>query len=83
MDKRLCESLKLLQHFADAKRDIQANTSLSQVEKMKRVKKIRIDDTSVDDLALDFTLPGYNKIELKVCLLLSLSNNRPAEKTLM
>ena len=75
VDKRLCESLKLLQCFADAKRDIQIDTSLSQAEKSRRIKKIRIDDTSVDDLALDFTLPGYGKIELKVyqlfnCLIL-------------
>jgi len=64
VDKRLCESLKLLQRFADAKQNIQAYHSLSLIEKAKRIKKIRIDDISVDDLALDFTLPGYNKIEL-------------------
>src|SRR5271155_5580291 len=66
VDKRLCDSLKLLQRFSDAKRDIQTNTSLSGKEKAARIKKIRIDDTSVDDLTLDFTLPGYGKIELKV-----------------
>ena len=66
VDKRLCESLKLLQRFADAKRDIQSDASLSEAEKLRRIKRIRIDDTSVDDLALDFTLPGYSRIELKV-----------------
>ena len=68
VDKRLYDSLKLLQQFADAKREIQADPNLSKSEKSKRMKKIRIQDTSVEDLALDFTLPGYNKIELKVRL---------------
>src|SRR5215471_13351471 len=66
IDKRLYESLKLLQRFADAKRDIQIDASLSGAEKSRRIKKIRIHETSVDDLALDFTLPGYSRIELKV-----------------
>jgi len=66
VDKRLCESLKLLQRFSDAKRDIQTDTSLSESEKLRRIKNVRSDDTSVEDMALDFTLPGYGKIELKV-----------------
>ena len=66
VDRRLCDSLKLLQRFADAKREVQADLSINDREKAKRVKKVRIDDTQVEDLALDFTLPGYGKIELKV-----------------
>jgi len=66
VDKRLCDSLKLLQRFADAKRDIQMNIYLTEAEKTKHISKIRIDDTSVEDLALDFTLPGYGKVELIV-----------------
>lgn len=71
VDRRLCDSLKLLQRFADAKREVQADTSLTDREKAKRTKKVRIDDTSVEDLALDFTLPGYGRIELKVPLSLT------------
>lgn len=66
VDQRLYESLKVLQRFSNAKRDIQADCSLTEKEKSVRVQAIRIDDISVDDLALDFTLPGYGKIELKV-----------------
>lgn len=69
VDKRLCDSLKLLQRFADAKREIHTNVLLSETEKARRIKKIRIDDTPVEDIALDFTLPGYSSIELKVCYL--------------
>ena len=70
VDQRLCDSLKLLQHFVDAKREVLADSTLNGLERAKRVKKIRLDDTSVEDLALDFTLPGYGKIELKVFLAL-------------
>ena len=66
VDQRLYESLKVLQRFSNVKRDIQADGSLTEKEKSTQVKAIRIDDISVDDLALDFTLPGYGKIELKV-----------------
>ena len=66
VDKRLYESLKVLQRFSDAKREIHADGSLTEKEKSIRVKAIQIDEISVDDLALDFTLPGYGKIELKV-----------------
>jgi E3 ubiquitin-protein ligase TRIP12 len=71
VDKPLCDSLKLLHSFSDAKRDIEANTTITQATKTAMIKAIRIDDTSVDDLTLDFTLPGYSKIELKVCILCS------------
>jgi E3 ubiquitin-protein ligase TRIP12 len=71
VDRRLCDSLKLLDRFADAKRAIQANMTLNDRDMAKLLKKIRIDETSVEDLALDFTLPGYGKIELKVFLMLT------------
>jgi len=67
VDKRLYDSLKVLLRFSHAKRDIQADDSLTEEEKLDRIEAIRIDDISVDDLALDFTLPGYGKIDLKVC----------------
>jgi E3 ubiquitin-protein ligase TRIP12 len=66
VDKPLYDSLKLLQRFIDAKRDIQSNLSLTEEEKAQEIKAIRIDEISVEDLTLDFTLPGYYKVELKV-----------------
>jgi E3 ubiquitin-protein ligase TRIP12 len=74
VDKSLCDSLKLLQRFSDARRDIQSDPSLTKAEKTKRIKKIEFDGTSVEDLTLDFTLPGYNKIELKVGFHFNISN---------
>jgi E3 ubiquitin-protein ligase TRIP12 len=68
VDKRLYDSLKILQRFSHEKRDIETDDSLTEKEKSKRMNAIRIDEISVDDLALDFTLPGYGKIELKVRL---------------
>jgi E3 ubiquitin-protein ligase TRIP12 len=67
VDKALCSSLRLLQCFGDAKREIESDVSLSKSAKAEKIKAIRIDDTSVEDLTLDFTLPGYSKIEVKVC----------------
>jgi len=63
VDKRLCDSLRLLQRFADARKEIMARKTWSKKEKLEKIKGIRIDDTTVEDLTLDFTLPGY-EIEL-------------------
>jgi E3 ubiquitin-protein ligase TRIP12 len=68
VDERLYDSLKLLYRFGEAKSELRADTSLPKSERSKRMKKIWISDTSVEDLALDFTLPGYSNIELKVVL---------------
>ena len=65
VDKRLSDSLKLLQRFVDAKHEILFSESLSCDEKDEKIKHIRVDETSVEDLTLDFTLPGYGKIELR------------------
>jgi len=70
IDKRLFESLKLLQRFSDERGRIQGDKTLSSLEKSRRIRRIRIKETSVEDLALDFTLPGYSHIELKVLSLL-------------
>jgi E3 ubiquitin-protein ligase TRIP12 len=68
VDKRLFDSLKLLQRFADERSRIQGDKSLSSLDKSRRIKRIHIKETTVEDLALDFTLPGYSQIELKVAL---------------
>lgn len=81
VDKRLSEALKLLQRFVDVKREIQAG-ALSEREKSARIKKIRIADTRIDDMALDFTVPGYSKIELKVIHLNQLANTQPGGKNI-
>jgi E3 ubiquitin-protein ligase TRIP12 len=58
VDARLYESLKLLQRISDTRRQLE--------EEAKRLGAILPINTSIEDLALDFTLPGYSNIELKV-----------------
>ncbi|KAJ4377547.1 Ubiquitin fusion degradation protein 4 [Neocucurbitaria cava] len=64
VDQDLAKSLKLLKHFADAKQKIDADSGLSAAQKAEALQSIVIQDCHVEDLALDFTLPGYDSIEL-------------------
>ncbi|KAF1850077.1 uncharacterized protein K460DRAFT_272848 [Cucurbitaria berberidis CBS 394.84] len=64
VDQDLAKSLVLLKHFADAKKQVDTNDKLSAAQKAEALKTIIIQDCRVEDLALDFTLPGYASIEL-------------------
>jgi E3 ubiquitin-protein ligase TRIP12 len=64
VDKDLANSLKLLKKFAEAKKKIDENGRMTAADKVQAVQEIEIDGAHVDDLALDFTLPGYSTIEL-------------------
>ncbi|KAK3673995.1 Ubiquitin fusion degradation protein 4 [Recurvomyces mirabilis] len=64
VDKDLAKSLKMLKKYASAKQRIEDNDSLSQDHKERKIAAIRINDALIDDLGLDFTLPGYPHIEL-------------------
>lgn len=59
VDYDLAKSLKLLKQFADAKKQIEADDSLTAADKASALKDIIIQDCHVEDLGLDFTLPGY------------------------
>ncbi|EPS41980.1 hypothetical protein H072_4065 [Dactylellina haptotyla CBS 200.50] len=64
VDKTLAQSLSLLRKFAVAKSVIDEMKGLPSSEKNKMLSEVRMDGVLVDDLALDFTLPGYPHIEL-------------------
>lgn len=59
LDEGLAKSLKLLQKFANAKAQIDEDTSLAAAEKALKIQDIQIDGAHVEDLGLDFTVPGY------------------------
>ncbi|KAF3907884.1 hypothetical protein ABW21_db0200826 [Orbilia brochopaga] len=63
VDKGLAQSLNLLRKFAVAK-SVVDEMKLPAYERSKQLSEVRIDGVVVDDLALDFTLPGYPHIEL-------------------
>lgn len=65
VDQDLANSLRDLMQAAKAKRSIDDNDHLSSADKAKAIKEIHIKGASVDELGLDFTLPGYPNIELQ------------------
>ncbi|CAK4033971.1 related to ubiquitin- ligase Ufd4 [Lecanosticta acicola] len=65
VDHDLANSLKILRKYANAKQRIDEDTKLSPAQKAQKAEHIRINDLKIDDLALDFTLPGYPHIELQ------------------
>jgi len=64
VDPPLVNSLSQIMKYSNVKKEIYSNTSLSPDELHTMVQNIKIDDTSIQDLCLDFTLPGYPDIEL-------------------
>ncbi|KAF1912152.1 hypothetical protein BDU57DRAFT_80502 [Ampelomyces quisqualis] len=64
VDDGLAKSLNLLKQFADAKKQVDADSTLTAAQKDAALRDIVIQDSRVEDLALDFTLPGYGTIEL-------------------
>jgi E3 ubiquitin-protein ligase TRIP12 len=65
VDKDLANSLKPLVRCVRAKQEIQDDDRLSAEQKTRAIRDIRIKDASIEDLGLDFTLPGYPTIELQ------------------
>jgi E3 ubiquitin-protein ligase TRIP12 len=64
VDLQLAKSLKLIKKFAVAKKAIDENGNLTAAQKVATAEALQIDGVSIDDLGLDFTLPGY-PIELE------------------
>lgn len=64
VDEDLANSLQLVKRFADAKFEIEEDYDLTFDQKMMALEELEIDGVRVEDLGLDFTLPGYPAIEL-------------------
>ncbi|RDW81473.1 HECT-type E3 ubiquitin transferase UFD4 [Aspergillus mulundensis] len=63
VDHDLAKSLLLLKRFANAKKAVEAK-NLPKAKKTQALMAIEVDGVQVEDLGLDFTLPGYPAIEL-------------------
>ncbi|KAI6709833.1 HECT-domain-containing protein [Diplocarpon mali] len=63
VDPQLAKSLKLIKKYAVAKKAIDENPNLTPAQKVATAEALVIDEMRIDDLGLDFTLPGYS-IEL-------------------
>ena len=64
VDTHLAKSLRLLKQFATAKRQIDENMDLSDSERAEAVDGYTIDGVHIDNLGLDFVLPGDPTLEL-------------------
>jgi E3 ubiquitin-protein ligase TRIP12 len=64
VDPGLANSLKHIKKFVSAKKAIVEDPNRTPAKKVADTEQIAIDGTTLDDLALDFTLPGYPDIEL-------------------
>ncbi|KAM3419491.1 hypothetical protein BST61_g5416 [Cercospora zeina] len=64
VDSDLAKSLKILRKYTSAKQRIDEDVNLTQSQKSEKIEQIRINDAKMEDLALDFTLPGHPNIEL-------------------
>ncbi|KAI0204553.1 HECT-domain-containing protein [Astrocystis sublimbata] len=64
VDPGLANSLKHIKKFAAAKKAIAEDPTRTPAQKVEDTQRIVVDDTVLEELALDFTLPGYPKIQL-------------------
>ncbi|KAI9481304.1 MAG: hypothetical protein EXX96DRAFT_502897 [Benjaminiella poitrasii] len=65
IDPQLAKSINTLQLYVKQKREIYADNSKSAKEKSEAVKHIEVDGAKIEDLCIDFTLPGNDNYELK------------------
>ena len=64
VDHDLANSISQLQQYVNAKSNIEDDKSLSAAQKATAVQELTIKGASIEDLSLDFTLPGYPTIGL-------------------
>lgn len=64
VDESLATSLQTLRQLALSKKKVEDQDRLTPQQKAQKISRIQIGGVSVDDMGLDFTLPGYPNIEL-------------------
>ncbi|KAK0739070.1 hypothetical protein B0T21DRAFT_382199 [Apiosordaria backusii] len=64
VDPVVARSLMIIKKFAMAKKEIEEDPNRDAAHKVNDLENITVDKIKIDDLYLDFTLPGYPEIEL-------------------
>ncbi|KIX04003.1 uncharacterized protein Z518_07556 [Rhinocladiella mackenziei CBS 650.93] len=64
IDQDLANSLSQLQQFVKAKTKVELDPSMTKTAKAQAIDNLTIRGARIEDLMLDFTLPGYPGIEL-------------------
>ncbi|KAF2136462.1 uncharacterized protein K452DRAFT_302736 [Aplosporella prunicola CBS 121167] len=59
VDEDLAKSLAMFKQFANAKKKIDETPHLDAAQKVKAVQEIQVAGCHINDLGIDFTLPGY------------------------
>ena len=64
VDRDLANSLSEVKQFAIAKEEVEKSTHLTAFQKVQALQDIQVKGARIEDLGLDFTLPGYPGIDL-------------------
>lgn len=64
IDPTIASTVSQLEGIVRKKRRLEEDAKLTPSEKQLRLKNLTMDGCPVEDLGLDFTLPGYPNIEL-------------------
>ncbi|GIY56935.1 e3 ubiquitin-protein ligase TRIP12 [Caerostris darwini] len=65
IDENLAHNIIKLERVVIEKKKLEKDTSLNPVSLKRSLESITLDGCSIEDLSLDFTLPGYSRIEMK------------------
>ena len=65
IDPTIANTVSQLDNIVRKKRKLEEDTKLAPGERQERIKNLTMDGCPIEDLGLDFTLPGYPNIELR------------------
>merc|ERR1719449_538371 len=65
IDPTIANTVSQLDNIARKKRKLEEDAKLAPGERQERIKNLTMDGCPIEDLGLDFTLPGYPNIELR------------------
>ena len=65
IDPTIANTVSQLDGIVRKKRRLEDDSKLAPGERQERIKSLTMDGCPVEDLGLDFTLPGYPNIELR------------------
>ena len=61
----MANTVSQLDNIVRKKRKLEEDPKLTPGERQERIKNLTMDGCPIEDLGLDFTLPGYPNIELR------------------
>lgn len=65
VDETIAQTIHQLEHLAIEKRKIESDKSLNSVSLKSALESLTLDGCPIEELNLDFTLPGFSNIELR------------------